>query len=174
MTKAQLHGPAPGTICSTPIEAGNAAMPDLDLLRLVALDDEDLQVLSAHLQDAVVKVDDITWLPRQKRLVICLNRFAWEAAVQAGSTGRYQRRRAALHFERVEKVQCNGLDPRAKDGVLALLAIQFKETESPSGEVLLLFSGEGALRVDVECLEAQLRDLGPAWSTERAPRHSLA
>lgn len=149
-------------------------MTDADLLRLVALDDEDLQVLSAHLQDAVVKVEDIRWLPRQKRLIISLNRFAWEAAVQAGNTGRYQRRRSALHFERVEKVQCNGLDPRAKDGVLALLAIQFKPTVSPSGEVLLLFSGEGVLRLAVECLEAQLCDLGPAWSTERAPRHSLA
>lgn len=146
-------------------------MSDSDLLRLIALDDEDLQVLSAHLQDAVVKVEDIKWLPRQKRLVLCLNRFAWEAAVQAGS---HQRRRSALHFERVEKCQCNGLDPRAKDGVLSLLAIQFKETESPSGEVLLLFSGEGTLKVQVECLEAQLCDLGPAWSTPRVPRHSLA
>jgi hypothetical protein len=146
-------------------------MSDPDLLRLIALDDEDLQVLSAHLQDAVLKVEDIKWLSRQKRLVIGLNRFAWEAAVQGGS---HQRRRAALHFERVEKVQCNGLDPRAKDGVLALLAIQFKQTESPSGEVLLLFSGKGTLRLQVECLEAQLCDLGPAWSTPCAPRHSLA
>jgi hypothetical protein len=145
-------------------------MSDPDLLRLIALDDEDLQVLSAHLQDAVVKVEDIKWLPRQKRLVLCLNRFAWEAAVQ----GSHQRRRAALHFERVEKCQCNGLDPRAKDGVLSLLAIQFKETESPSGEVLLLFSGEGTLKLQVECLEAQLCDLGPAWSTPLVPRHSLA
>jgi hypothetical protein len=148
-------------------------MSDSDLLRLVALDTEDLQVLSACLQDAVLKVGDVKWLPRQQRFALALNRFAWEAAPENGGSD-YQRRRACLHFERVEKVQCNGISPLAKDAVLSLLAIQFKETENPSGEVLLIFSGGATIRVCVECLEAQLCDLGPAWSTAHAPRHSFA
>ena len=146
-----------------------------DRLRLVALDTEDLAVLSAHVQDAVLKVGDISWMAGEKRFVLAMNRFAWEA--DPGASGRrrsYQRRRSALHFDRVESVRSAGLDREATETVLELLAISFEPRESPSGDVVLHFAGGATIRLAVECLEAQLTDLGPAWSTPHAPRHILA
>ncbi len=146
-----------------------------DRLRLIALDPEDLAVLSAHVQDAVLKVGDISWMAGENRLVLAMNRFVWEAAAGGRGRGRsYQRRRAALHFERVLSVRSTGIDREADQVVLELLAISFEPRESPSGDVVLHFAGGATIRLAVECLEAQLADLGPAWSTPHAPRHVLA
>jgi hypothetical protein len=148
-------------------------MPDADRLRLIALDSEDLAVLSAHVQDAVLKLEDISWLPKEKRLVIAMNRFAWEEA--AGGKGRreHQRRRAALHFARVEGVRSTGIDRSAPGAVLSLLAVRFDPKDEPSGEIVLDFAGGATMRLKVECIEAQLTDLGPTWSTPHAPKHIL-
>ena len=142
-----------------------------DQLKFVVLDEEDLEVVSAHLQDAVVKVSDVLWRPHEKRLVVALNRFDWESA-QADNP-EYRRRRSALRFERV--LSCKGRDmtPVNTDGVLNLLAVEFAETDEPSGVVTLTFSGGAALRLDVECLEAELADLGPTWATAVCPAHAV-
>jgi hypothetical protein len=146
-------------------------MPDADLLRLIALDAEDLAVVSAHVQDAVLRVADINWLARGKHFVLGMNRFVWETVASGSWRKReYQRRRAALHFARVTKVQSIGID-RSSDAVLELLAIRFEPTDPPSGDVVLDFAGSAAIRLSVEVLEVELTDLGPAWSTSLAPRH---
>lgn len=142
-----------------------------DRLRLVALDEEDLAVLSAHVQDAVLKVGEMIWMAGEKRFVVAMNRFVWEAGAQ--KRGRRQRRRSALHFARVQAVRSAGLDREAKAAVLELLAVGFEPAASPSGDVVLTFAGGATVRLSVECLEAQLTDLGPAWSTPHAPRHVL-
>jgi hypothetical protein len=149
-------------------------MTDDDPLRLIALDTDDLAVLSAHAQDAVLKVADMTWLPKEKRFVLAMNRFVWEKAGKGSWRKReYERRRSCLHFDRVEAVQSAGLDRDARETVLELLAIRFEPGDSPSGDVLLDFAGGASIRLSVECLEAQLADLGPAWSATHAPRHIL-
>lgn len=148
--------------------------PDGELLRLVALDAEDLAILSAHVQDAVLRVQDINWLPSEGHFVLAMNRFVWEKA--AGGSWRkreFERRRSALHLARVERVQSVGIDRKAGDAVLSLLAIRFEPTDSPSGDVVLDFAGGAAIRLGVEVLEAKLTDLGPAWGTPLAPRHVL-
>ena len=145
-----------------------------DRLRLIALDADDLAVLSAHVQDAVMKVGEISWIAEEKRFVLAMNRFAWEHAVGARRRRDYQRRRTALHFERVEAVKFCGFDRGSTEAVLELLAIRFEPRQPPSGDVLLDFAGGAGIRLSVECLEAQLTDLGPAWSTPLLPRHSLA
>ena len=141
----------------------------MDRLKLVALDREDIEVVSAHLQDAVVKAADIHWRPTERRLVIGLNRFDWEAAHRASPE--FRRRRAALRFDRVSACKCRELNSGQKDQVLNLLAVVFKETDQPAGVVTLMFSGGGSLRLEVECLEAELADLGPTWITECCPTH---
>ena len=147
---------------------------DDDRLRLVALDTDDLAILSAHVQDAVLKVGDMNWMPQEKRFVTGMNRFAWEAAEKGrGRRRQYQRRRSALHVARVEAVKSTGIDRETADKVLELLAIRFEPREAPSGDVLLDFAGGATLRLSVECLEVQLTDLGPAWSTPLTPRHML-
>jgi len=138
-------------------------------MKLIALDRDDIEVVSAHVQDAVVKVADILWRPAEKRLIVALNRFDWESA--NGSEPCYRRRRSALRFDRVLACKCRQVSPREKDAVLNLLAVEFTESSSPAGVVTLLFSGGGALRLEVECLECELADLGPTWITGACPEH---
>ena len=138
-------------------------------LKLIALDQDDIAIVSTHLQDAVVKVADIVWLPAEKRLVLGLNRFDWEACGCKDPC--YQRRRTALRFERVMACRCRNVDPKTKDAVLNLLAIEFDETDTPGGTVTLIFSGGAALRLEVECLECELADLGPTWTATARPEH---
>jgi hypothetical protein len=139
-------------------------------LKLVALDPEDLAVLSAHLQDAVAKVGDIAYLPKEKRFAMVLNRFDWTASERDAPL----RRRAGIHFERVLAAQTRGIDLSAQDAIVNLLAVEFEGQESPSGVVTLLFSGDAAIKLEVECLEAALSDLGPQWPAQKRPRHEQA
>ncbi len=141
----------------------------MDLLKLVALDKEDLEIISAHLQDAVVKVDEIVWQPEAHRLVVALNRFDWEAATT--ETPAWQRRRSALRFDRVLSFKSRNVQPADKDKVLNLLALDFTEIDAPAGVVTLSFSGDVALRLDVECIESEVVDLGPVWATTCCPDH---
>jgi hypothetical protein len=143
----------------------------MDPLKFVVLDEEDLEVVSAHVQDAVVKASEVLWRPQEKRVVVALNRFDWEGAQT--DKPEYHRRRAALRFERVLSCKCRQMNPAGKDAVLNLLAVEFSETDAPAGVVTLTFSGGPALRLDVECLEAELADLGPSWSAASCPTHAV-
>ena len=138
-------------------------------LKLIAMDGEDLAVISAHCQDAVLKVGDLDFLPREKRFVVPMNRFVWEAVGGKGNT--FERRKAVLHFERVTRVRMQGIDRRRKDTVLSLLAVTFAPADAPAGVLEIAFAGGATLQLEVECLEAQLGDLEAAWSTENLPRH---
>jgi len=139
-------------------------------LKLLALDEEDLAVVSSHLQDAVVRVGDMAYLPSQKRFAAVLNRFDWESA--AGEKAEdYRRRRTALRFDRVLSAKHKDLRPAAPERVLSLLAIHFEAGEAPGGRITLTFSGDVTIQLEVECVEAELRDLGPAWPTRHKPEH---
>jgi len=145
-------------------------MPDL---KLIALDAEDLAIISAHLQDAVLKVADLAFLPREKRFAAVANRFDWVDALNsdAAKEKHYARRRTALRFERVLSAQVHGIDLKNKGAVVALLAIGFEPGEPPEGNVTLRFADGGAIRLHVECIEAELRDLGPVWEAKSKPNH---
>ncbi len=140
-----------------------------ELLRLIALDAEDLAIISANLQDACVKIRDMTYLPRAKRFALVASRFDWVAAAE----GRNERCRAGLHFERVLKATCTGLAQDAKDECLSLLSVSYKVTDAPGGHVTLTFSGGAAVRLEVECLEAQIADIGPRWPAKSCPDHKF-
>lgn len=147
----------------------------MQLLKLAALDHEDLEVLSAHLQDAVMRVGDIAYVPEQKRFAVVLNRFDWEGAElsnNSGSKDRFERRRAALRFDRVLSTQAQGIRQEARNAVLDLLAIRFEQTDEPEGYITLHFAGGGGIRLHVECIEAELKDLGPVWRAKSKPEHS--
>lgn len=150
--------------------SGNA-----DDLKLVALDRDDIAVISAHVQDALVRVGDILWQPREHRFVMALNRFDWIAAVDArpddGRKPDYRRCRTALRFERVLSCKCRDLDQSDKMTQLNLLAVEFAERDGPAGVVTLTFSGSGVIRLEVECLEAELADLGEVFAANACPNH---
>ena len=120
----------------------------MEPVKFVALDRDDLEVVSTHLQDALVKVADVMWRPHEKRLVIALSRFDWLSA--EGTKPELRRCRAALRFERVKCCKCRNVNPAGKDAVLNLLAVEFSETDPPAGVVNLIFSGGGALRLEVD------------------------
>ncbi|MFL5259956.1 MAG: DUF2948 family protein [Hyphomicrobiales bacterium] len=141
----------------------------MDRLKLAALDQSDLEVISAHMQDAVLTRSDIRYWRSKGKFALLANRFAWDA-VSPGKRGRYQRRLSGLQFARVLSVRSCGIS-RDGDTVLCLLSIGFEQGEPPSGAVVLTFAGGGTIRLEVECIEAQLDDLGPAWETARAPSH---
>ena len=158
----------------------------MDNLKLIALDGEDLAVVSAHLQDAVLRVGDMAYLPKQKRFAALANRFDWQGATAAVGKRQAQplvRRQCALRLERVRAARLQGIDLAAKGQVLALLAIQFEakamtgaatgEVPQVDGAVTLVFAGGAAIRLEVECIEAVVEDLGPAWEAKRRPEHGL-
>ncbi len=140
-------------------------------LKLIALDTEDLDALSAQVQDAVLKVGDMGFAHADRRFALMLNRFDWTTT---GGRAKGQRKRAALRIENVLGVRFTGFDPKASDGVLELLAIRFEEKDAPAGVITLDFAGGGTVALDVECLEARLHDLGAAWAAKAVPAHDLS
>ena len=141
----------------------------MEPVKFVAFDRDDLEVVSTHLQDSLVKVSDIMWRPQERRLVVAVSRFDWLAA--EGGNGDLRRCRSALRFERVTSCKCRCVNPAGKDATLNLLAVEFSDTDPPAGVVSLIFSGGGVLRLEVECLEAELADLGPSWPANCRPIH---
>jgi hypothetical protein len=127
-------------------------------LKLIALDADDLAVISAHVQDARVQTADIIWRQGEKRLVIGMNRLDWEATM-AGETSP-RRLIAALRFDRVLSCKSRNIDLGRPEAALELVGIEFHPGSAPSGSAVLMFNHGGALRLDVECLECQLTDLG--------------
>src|SRR3954447_17753625 len=118
--------------------------------RLIALDADDLAVISAHVQDARVHAADIIWRQGEKRLVVGMNRLDWEQTL-AGETAP-RRLIAALRFDRVLACKSRNIDLQAQEAALELVGIEFHPDEPPGGSAMLLFSHGRALRLDVECL----------------------
>lgn len=131
-------------------------------LRLLAEDAIDLQIMSAALQDAILRPADVTWEPGARTVTITLSRFCWEC----GGT----RVMAAMQFGDVLAVKSRRL-PRGPETALELLAIDFEPGEAPGGRVILMFAGGGDLRIDVECLDAVVADLSERWPARVSPVH---
>ena len=141
-------------------------------LRLAALDADDLDVISAHAQDSVLTVGDLTYRAGAGALIALVNRFDWNEG--EGATD-HRRRRTALHFDRVRAVRARGIAPAERAKVLNLLAIRYQPGEQePAGTIELVFSGDAAMRLEVECIEVRLTDLGPVWATRNRPHHDDA
>lgn len=133
-------------------------------LRLLAQDAEDLEVISAALQDAIAKVGDIRFEARARQLTVALNRFRWEADGK-------ERVRAALQLGGVLSLQSRKLRRDPKDAVVELLNVAFEPGEAPGGTVVLSFAGGADLKAEVECLDAVLADVSAPWPTTASPSH---
>ena len=135
------------------------------MLRLAARDGDDLAIISAHMQDALVRVSDMRYLAKTRQFAIVSNRFAWEAQPSA------ERRRSGLHFDHVLSVRQQGMAGLNKGDILSLLSITFEEGNAPEGTVVLTFSAGWSIRLLVEYLDLHLKDLGGAWATDFTPKH---
>ena len=135
-------------------------------LRLAPADADDLQLLSARLQGAVGQLKNFTWLPKKRRFAAVVNRLQWEAG---GKT----RVRAGLHFDGVLKVQSQKVKLGAGDAVVSLLALRFEPAggEDPGGIIEIVLAGGGAIRLTVECIDAELADITGPWAARGVPDH---
>ncbi len=121
---------------------------------------DDLPVIAALVQDAVLPITEIAWEAKSRRLALLINRFRWEDKAQAGAEKRpYERVRSLLVISDVTHVSSMGIDRSDRDVVLSILDITFEETEDGAGRVTLTLAGDGALAADVECLDVDLRDV---------------
>lgn len=142
------------------------------MLKLMAEDAADLDIIAAAAQDALLRVGDVSYDKKARRFAALINRFRWE---QADERGPFERVRSALSFESVLTVKSRKVRMDAPDAVASLLSIGFTpDAEPPGGVVRLVFAGGGEIALEVECLDALLLDMGAAWRTPRRPDHEKA
>lgn len=136
-------------------------------LRLSAVDPADLEPISAALQDAVAQLGDFEFSRRKGEFTLALNRYRWEA------DGRKQRVRTGLQFAQVSEARSQNIRQGADDAVVNLLSIVFETAEAPSGEIVMIFSGGGELRLRVECIDAVMVDISEPWPAASQPKHEI-
>lgn len=143
-------------------------------IALRAEDPDDLRVISALVQDAVLPVTEIAWDAPRRRLALLLNRFRWEDADAARSEGRpFERVQALLVLSDVTRLASDGIDREDRDTVLSLLAMDWQPGEDGTGQLLLRFAGDGTLAASVECIAVDLRDVTRPYvaPSGKAPAH---
>lgn len=143
-------------------------------VNLSAADAEDLGVLAALLQDAVFPITEMRWERRERRFALLLNRFRWEDREAAERRGRpFERVQSLLVVEDVLKVASQGIDRAETDTVLSLLTLEFEPGEDGTGRLILVLAGDGAIALEVECLNARLRDVSKPYAAPsgHAPDH---
>ena len=140
-------------------------------LKLIARTEEDLRVVSAHLQDSIVSVADIANLKKNKIFLIQLNRFMWED-VEKGVFRKNKRIRTILKFENVMNVLSININQSKKDKFLDFLAIETSITPDKNYEMKIIFAGDSIIRVISEVIEVTLDDQGEAWDTKNKPKHN--
>ena len=139
-------------------------------LKLIARTEEDLRVVSAHLQDSIVNVSDIASLKKNKILLIQLNRFMWED-VEKGVFRKNKRIRTILKFENVINVLSKNINQSKKDKFLDFLAIETNMMPDNNYEIKIIFAGDSIIKIVSEVIEVTLDDQGNAWDTKNKPKH---
>lgn len=143
-------------------------------LYLQAFDSDGLQVVATLTQDAVFPASEMTYRRKARQFVLLLNRFRWEDKANAEQRGRpYERVQSLLVVSDVMKVGTQGLDAREKDTVLSLLGLQFNASADGAGQLILTLAGDGAIALDVECLDVTLKDVTRPYiaPSGKAPSH---
>lgn len=143
-------------------------------IQLVAVDTADLEIISGLVQDAVFSGSKMSWIAGQHRFAILLNRFRWEDVDQAKARDRpFERVQTVLSIEDVETVSSQGVDPKDKETILSILAVQFVAGEDGAGRVVLTLAGDGAIGLDVECINVTLQDVTRPYiaPSKHVPHH---
>ena len=141
-------------------------------LKLIARTEEDLRVVSAHLQDSIANVADIANLSKNKIFLMQLNRFMWED-VEKGVFRKNKRIRTILKFENVVKVISKNINQYKKDKFLDFLTIETNKMPDNNYEMKIVFSGDLIIKVFSEVIEVTLDDQGDAWETKNMPKHKV-
>ncbi len=144
-------------------------------LRLKAVDADDLKVVSALVQDAVVPASEMLFDRKVRRFATLINRFRWEDRPRAEASGDYERVQSLLVISDVLGIKSEGVDRRDPDLILSILALEFAPGPDGTGDLTLTLAGDGAIRLSVECLDVALRDVTRPYRAPagRAPAHPL-
>ena len=141
-------------------------------LKLIAKTEEDLRVVSAHLQDAIVNVSDVANLKKNKIFLMQLNRFMWED-VEKGVFRKNKRIRTILKFENVIKAYSKNINQSKGNKFLDFLAIETNQIIDNNYEMKIVFAGDSIIKIIAEAIEVTLDDQGEAWDTKNKPKHKL-
>ncbi len=141
-------------------------------LKLIANSDEDLRVISAHLQDSIVYTSDIANLKKNRIFLMQLNRFMWED-VEKGVFRKNKRIRTILKFENVISVFSKGINQKNKSRFLDFLAIENNLLADKTYEIKIIFSGDAIIRINVEVIDVALDDQGVPWESKTKPKHKF-
>tara|TARA_Y100000996_G_C22529647_1_gene645984 strand:+ start:1002 stop:1445 length:444 start_codon:yes stop_codon:yes gene_type:complete len=141
-------------------------------LKLIGKTEEDLRVISAHLQDSIVSTKDIANLKKNKIFLMQLNRFMWED-VEKGVFRKNKRIRTILKFENVLSVLSKNINQKKKSGFLDFLTIETNKMLDNNYEMKIIFAGDSIIRVICEVIEVTLDDQGEAWDTKNKPKHKV-
>jgi len=143
-------------------------------LRLLAADADDLQVVATLTQDAVFPMSEMKWDPAQRTFAILLNRFRWEDAPGAKRRERaFERVQSVISFGDVTHVASQGIDRSERETVLSLLSLSFEPADAPAGRIVLTLAGDGAVALDVDCIDVLLSDVTRPYAAPsgKAPQH---
>ncbi len=141
-------------------------------LKLIAKTDEDLRVISAHLQDSIAATNNIAHLKKNKIFLMQLNRFMWED-VEKGVFRKNKRIRTILKFENILEVNSKNIEQGNNDKFLDFLAMESYKLKDNNYEIKLIFSGDSVIRIIVEVIEVTLDDQGDPWDTKNKPKHEF-
>ena len=141
-------------------------------LKLIARTEEDLRIISAHLQDSIVSIENIASLKKNRIFLMQLNRFMWED-VEKGVFRKNKRIRTILKFDNVIEVSSKNISQNNKDKFLDFLAVESREMPDNDYEMKLIFSGDSVIRIVAEVIEVALDDQGEPWDTKNKPKHKV-
>ena len=141
-------------------------------LKLIARTEEDLRIISAHLQDSIVSMENIASLKKNRIFLMQLNRFMWED-VEKGVFRKNKRIRTILKFDNIIEVNSKNINQKSKGKFLDFLAIECNQMPDENYEMKLIFSGDSVIKVVAEVIEVALDDQGEPWDTKNKPKHKV-
>jgi hypothetical protein len=143
-----------------------APSPEPERLKLRAVDTEDLAILAAFLQDSIVNVSEMAFLPEERRFVLVVCRFRWECLMRDEADDVFERVSCAITVEGVEQPKYRGFSIKERGRLMPLLTVTFED-----GAVILTFGGGAALKLATGQLDLRMEDFGPCWPTKTLPQH---
>ncbi len=141
-------------------------------LKLIGKNKEDLQVISAYIQDSVTTVKDIVYLKKNRSFVMIVNRFMWED-IERGVFRENKRIRCAIKFEEVLKVKSKNINQKNKNKILECLAINQRLVFDNLFKLDIVFAGDSLITIISEAIEVVMHDLGDPWNVKHVPRHKI-
>ena len=141
-------------------------------LKLIGKNHDDLEVISAYLQDSIVTIRDIVFLKQNRSFIMIVNRFMWEDA-EKGIFRQNKRIRCAVRFEEVLTAKSQNINQKRKNKPLECLAIESRFTTDEIHEIKFVLAGDGIITINSEVIEVVMQDFDKPWNVKHIPKHKI-